>query len=74
MEVIMSHKINKESMTPEELKDYQFRNAMLKARHVIKDIYGRDSAKGKLMLSKLEKCKTEAEVDNLLAWGRVNLL
>lgn len=60
---------------PENLpENYEFLQNQSQARRVIKDIYGSSSIKGKIMLQKLEKCKSIADIDNLLIWGRVNLL
>lgn len=60
---------------PINVPNYDFLQEKEQARRIIRDMYGSStSLNGKIMVDKLEKCKTIAEIDNLLTWGRVNLL
>ena len=55
--------------------NYDFMQNKSQARSIIKDIYGSEkNLSAKIMYDKLEKCKTIADIDNLLIWGRINLL
>lgn len=61
-----------------KMKPYEhvetFKTYYSNARQVVYDMYGKNTIKGDLMLMKLEKCKTTSQVNNVLAWGRINLL
>ena len=54
--------------------EQEFRASYENALIVISDIYGKGSDKYAKVRERLEKCKTVADVDNALAWARVNLL
>lgn len=56
-------------------ENYEFIQTKSQAERVIRDMYGSPtSLNGKIMFDKLNKCKSIADIDNLLIWGRVNLL
>lgn len=68
----MNNKYKEEKVCREQTSDFGL--YVSNARTVINDIYGSVGTKSQVMLDKLEKCKTIAEVNNVLAWGRKNLL
>ena len=43
-------------------------------RRVIKELYGHNAQKCKIMMDKFSECENIAQIDNLLRWGRLNLL
>lgn len=44
------------------------------ARRVIKDLYGPTTEKTKILLEKLDECKSSNEINKVLIWGRTNML
>ena len=52
--------------------DYYLNQAIKESKRIVKDLYGRTSDYSKMLQEKLERCKTLAEVDNTMIWGRVN--
>lgn len=41
---------------------------------VISDLYGRGTKAQQIMKDKIDKCTNTAQITNVLAWGRMNLL
>lgn len=68
----VNNKIKEEKVCREQTSDFGL--YVSNARTVIRDMYGYDNTKSNVMLDKLGNCKTIAEVNNVLAWGRKNLL
>lgn len=44
------------------------------AMRVIRDMYGLGSKSGQIMVEKIRECTTIPQINNVLAWGRKNLL
>lgn len=58
----------------DETHDEAFKMHYRNAERVIFDMYGHNTPNSNLMLSRLKDCKTYSQINNTLAWGRVNLL
>lgn len=54
--------------------DSQLKHHKQEAMIVIRDMYGMNTPKYKILREKIERATTQAEVNNALVYGRVNLL
>lgn len=53
-------------------KDETFRHEYWFKKRAIKELYSNENQK--IMLERLEQCRTVAQMDNLMVWGRLNLM
>ena len=61
-------------MTVQDAKKVELEHYRRETYVVLRDLYGNHTPNFELLKEKVKKCKTMAEISNILVYGRVNLL